>query len=110
MLLDQPGPPALTPVQAYEAAYRFVAQYYERERIVPFMLMLTAVAPTADRERTNDPVAWSDWLNGVKETLAGTRSRNSPPGGNSPGADLPPSDNAVRCHQRVKGLNEWLSK
>jgi hypothetical protein len=93
---DQPGPPALTPVQAYEAAYRFVAQYYERERIVPFMLMLTAMPPTADRERTNDPVAWRDWLNCVNETLAGTRSRNSPPPGNSPGADLPPSDDAVR--------------
>src|ERR1700733_13063668 len=101
MLLDQPGPPALTPVQAYEAAYRFVAQYYERERIVPFMLMLTAVAPTADRERTNDPVAWSDWLNGVKETLAGTRSRNSPRGGI---AQAPTCRRQTTRSDAIKGL------
>ena len=61
----------LTTEQGYEAAYRFVAQYYERERIVPFMLMLTSMTPTADRERTNDPAAWHDWLRCVEETLAG---------------------------------------
>src|SRR5664279_1229348 len=33
-------PNVLTPEQGYEATYRFVAQYYERERIVPLMLML----------------------------------------------------------------------
>ena len=64
--------PPLSVEQAYEAAYRFVAQYYERERIVPFMLMLTSMTPTADRERTNDPASWSDWLRYVDDTLAGT--------------------------------------
>jgi hypothetical protein len=72
MSLDQAEASPLTVEQAYEAAYRFVAQYYERERIVPFMLMLTSMTPTADRERTNDPAAWQDWLHCVEETLAGT--------------------------------------
>lgn len=68
---DQIESQSLTTEQAYEAAYRFVAQYYERERIVPFMLMLKAMAPTADSLRTNDPASWSDWLHCVDETLAG---------------------------------------
>lgn len=59
----------MTAEQAYEAAYRFVAQYYERERIVPFMLMLTAMQPVADPLRTNDPASWSDWEKCVEETL-----------------------------------------
>jgi len=54
---DQAEAPSLTVEQAYEAAYRFVAQYYEREPIVPLMLMLTSMTATADRERTNDPAA-----------------------------------------------------
>jgi hypothetical protein len=70
MSLDQAELPPLTVEQAYEAAFRFVAQYYQRERIVPFMLMLTSMTPTADRERTNDPAAWHDWLQCVEETLA----------------------------------------
>jgi hypothetical protein len=60
-LLPTPAQTSLLTVeQAYEAAYRFVAQYYERERIVPLMLMLTAMTPTTDRERTNDPASWPD--------------------------------------------------
>jgi hypothetical protein len=69
-----PGPADASPLtveQAYEAAYRFVAQYYEREPIVPFMLLLTSMKPTADRERTNYPAAWHDWLDCIEETLAG---------------------------------------
>jgi len=42
-------PNVLTPEQGYEATYRFVAQYYERERIVPLMLMLTSMRPTPER-------------------------------------------------------------
>jgi hypothetical protein len=63
-------PNVLTPEQGYEAIYRFVAKYYERERIV--MLMLTSMRPTPDEYRTNDPAAWSDWERWVQETLAGT--------------------------------------
>ncbi len=65
-------PIALTVDQGYEAAYRFVAQYYERERIEPLMLMLTSMRPTPDDARTNDPAAWSDWERCVEETVAGT--------------------------------------
>ena len=43
-----PSDERLTTEQAYEAAYRFVAQYNERERIVPLMLMLTSLRPTPD--------------------------------------------------------------
>ncbi len=62
----------LTREQAYEAAYRFVAQYYERERIVPLMLMLTSMRPTPDGYVTNDPGAWSDWERCVQETVSGS--------------------------------------
>jgi len=62
----------LTVDQAYEAAYRFVAQYYERERIVPFLLMLTAMKPVDDHYRTDDPASWRDWERCVRETLAGS--------------------------------------
>lgn len=66
-------PRSLTPEQGYEAAYRFVAQYYERERIVPLMLMLTSMRPTSDDyQQTNDPAAWFDWERCVQETLAGS--------------------------------------
>jgi hypothetical protein len=61
----------LTAAQAYESAYRFVAQYYERERIVPFLLMLTAMEPVSDQYRTNDPASWADWERCIRDTLAG---------------------------------------
>jgi hypothetical protein len=63
--------PTLTERQAYEAAYRFVAQYYDRERIAPFMLMLVAMEPQADQCATNDPASWADWQRCVRETLGG---------------------------------------
>lgn len=67
-----PSVELLTTDQAYEAAYRFVAQYYERERIVPLMLMLISMRPTPDESRSNDPAAWSDWERCVRETVAGS--------------------------------------
>jgi hypothetical protein len=44
--------PPLTIDQAHEGAYRFVAQYYERERIAPFMPMQPSMTPAADPSRT----------------------------------------------------------
>lgn len=64
------GQDTLTTEQAYESAYRFVAQYYERERILPLMLMLTAMRPTSDQYKTNDPASWSDWEQCVRESLS----------------------------------------
>jgi hypothetical protein len=61
--------PGLTYSQAYEAAYRFVWQYMEREPIEPFFLMLVAMEPVESRV-TNDPASWHDWLACVEQTLA----------------------------------------
>lgn len=63
---------ALTVEQAYEAAYRFVWQYYGRETSVESLtLMLVAMEPVADQARTDDPACWSDWERCVAETLRG---------------------------------------
>lgn len=66
--------PDLTVAQAYEAAYRFVAQYRERERQPgpeSLDLMLVHMEPVEDDARTNDPAAWSDWQRCVEQTLRG---------------------------------------
>ena len=56
----------------YEAAYRFVWQYYEREPDSETLaLMLVAMEPTHDAAVTNDPASWDDWQRCVRETLAG---------------------------------------
>ncbi len=63
--------PALTQEQAYEAAFRFVAQYLAREpSSESLMLMLVAMEPVSDEAKTNDPASWSDWLRCVSETLS----------------------------------------
>lgn len=63
--------PKLTTEQAYEAAFRFVAQYFGREPdSESLMLMLVAMEPVSDDARTNDPASWSDWLACVSDTLA----------------------------------------
>jgi hypothetical protein len=62
----------LTITQAYEAAYRFVWQYAEREpESESLALMLVAMQPTSDRAHTNDPASWEDWLRCVQQTLDG---------------------------------------
>ena len=63
---------SLTPAEAYEAAYRFVWQYAEREpESESLQLMLVAMEPIADRQRTSDPASWEDWLQCVKQTTLG---------------------------------------
>lgn len=64
------GEHVLTYSQAYEAAYRFVWQYMEREPIDPFLLMVVAMEPVGP-QATNDPGSWHDWLACVEQTLAG---------------------------------------
>jgi hypothetical protein len=80
MTATESGELLLTTEQAYESAYRFVAQYYKREPIVPFMLMLVSMEPKPDHYRTNDPASWTDWEKCVRQTLAGA---------SLPGDDLP---------------------
>ncbi len=53
----------LTVAEAYEAAYRFVWQYAEREPSnQALQLLLVSMEPTGDPQRTNDPAAWPDWV------------------------------------------------
>lgn len=53
----------LTPAEAYEAAYRFVWHFAEREpSSEALQLLLVSMEPIDDADRTNDPAAWSDWL------------------------------------------------
>jgi hypothetical protein len=64
----------LTEAQAYEAAYRFVWQYMDREPdpdVVSLQEMLVALEPTADESRSNDPASWADWLECVRQTMEG---------------------------------------
>ena len=66
--------PTMTVEQAYEAAFRFVWQYRERERVPgpeSLDLMLVHSEPVADSARTNDPAAWEDWQQCVDATMRG---------------------------------------
>lgn len=64
--------PLLTAKQAYEAAYRFVVQYADREpNSESLLLMVVAMEPVADAYLTNDPASWPDWITCVEQTLAG---------------------------------------
>jgi hypothetical protein len=66
--------PLLTMEEAYRACYRFINQYYEREPIVPFLLMLGNMEPDPSGEirRTSDPATWGDWELSVREARAST--------------------------------------
>lgn len=64
--------PKLTIEQAYEAAFRFVWQYYQREvSSESLALMLVAMEPLSDHAKTNDPASWPDWERCVTATLTG---------------------------------------
>lgn len=58
----------LTVAEAYEAAYRFIWQYSEREPTKEALqLLLVSMEPTDDAQRTNDPASWPDWVACVSE-------------------------------------------
>jgi hypothetical protein len=64
----------LTQGQAYEAAYRFIWQYMDREPdpdAVSLQEMLVSLEPADDQARTNDPASSADWLGCVRDTLNG---------------------------------------
>jgi hypothetical protein len=68
-----PGEPTLTLDQAYRATYHFIHQYYLREPIDPFMLMLSSMGPWNEDgplRQTDDPATWNDWMKSVRAALA----------------------------------------
>jgi hypothetical protein len=61
----------MTIERAYEAAFQFVWQYYQRETASESLaLMLVSMEPTTDHARTNDPASWADWERCVADTLS----------------------------------------
>jgi hypothetical protein len=78
--VDEQVGPSLTIVQAYEAAYRFVWQYYGREpQSESLALMLVSMQPIDDYAKTDDPANWQDWQRCVDETLNGAPIPAFPP-------------------------------
>jgi hypothetical protein len=58
----------LTTEEAFRAAYHYILQYYGRERITPFMLMLHSMYPYGEDVReANDPASWHDWVASVEK-------------------------------------------
>lgn len=65
---------SLTEAQAYQAAYRYVWQYMDREPDpdrVSLQEMLVAMAPTSDAAKSSDPASFEDWLECVEATRRG---------------------------------------
>lgn len=63
----------LTLDEAYRATFHFIAQYYEREPIEPFVLMLSSMTswgPAGPLRKTSDPAAWGDWMNSVQRAIS----------------------------------------
>ena len=61
--------PLLTLDEAYRATFHFIHQYYKREPIDPFLLMLVSMTPWTpggDARQTDDPATWHDWLASVQ--------------------------------------------
>jgi hypothetical protein len=57
--MDERTEPSLTTSGAYEAAYRFVWQYYEREPSSESLaLFVVAMEPVDAVAKTNDPASW----------------------------------------------------
>ncbi len=72
----------LTVAQAYEAAFRFVFQYREREHQPgpeSLDLMLVHMEPVTHQTHTDDPAAWEDWERCVEATLNGAALPGFPP-------------------------------
>ena len=61
--------PLLTLDEAYRATYHFIEQYYAREPITPFLLMLVSMQLEGYRQ-TDDPATWDDWLASVEKARA----------------------------------------
>jgi hypothetical protein len=75
-----PGRP-LSSRQAHEAAYRFVAAYYDYERIVPIRQLLEAIALTGEHSASDETrwTPWTAWTACVQATLEGEPLPDLPP-------------------------------
>jgi hypothetical protein len=64
----------LTLDEAFRATFHFVEQYYRREPIEPFELMLHSMTPIGSGDRfdraTLDPATWHDWMKSVETARA----------------------------------------
>jgi hypothetical protein len=64
--------------QAREAAYRFVARYYDYARLAPILNLLDAISTTGEHPAFNEAV-WAVWRRCVQETLDGAPMPELPP-------------------------------
>ena len=71
----------LSSQQAHEAAYRFVARYYDYERIAPIRQLLEAIWCTSDQPASKERTwaVWAVWEACVTETLDGAPLPELPP-------------------------------
>jgi hypothetical protein len=63
----------LTLDEAYRATFHFIAQYYEREPIEPFLLMLSSMTSwnlDGPMRQTSDPATWNDWIKSVARGIS----------------------------------------
>jgi hypothetical protein len=74
---EEAEPAELSPKQARELAYRFLARYYDFERIAPIRRLLDAISLTGP---AGDTWAASElWAVSVQETLDGAPLPELPP-------------------------------
>ena len=69
---------SLSARQAHEAAYRFVACYYDYERSASILRLLEAISSPSDHPRSDDET-WVPWKQCVRETLDGAPLPELPP-------------------------------
>jgi hypothetical protein len=74
--LDQS--PGLSSRQAFEAIYRFVASYYDYERIAPILRLLSTISATTEGPDCNTET-WATWLACVEQTLDAAPLPTLPP-------------------------------
>jgi hypothetical protein len=78
-LVAEAGPQGdLTWRQAHEAAYRFLARYYDHERTGAIRQLLEAIAWSGEHPRSNQR-GWAAWQDCVQETLDGAPLPDLPP-------------------------------
>ena len=72
----KPDARALSWQQAYEATYRYIARYYEYERLKPILRLLESTSREGPRSNQG---AWTMWEACVRDTLEGSPLPEIPP-------------------------------